>query len=220
MPAIGDLRKGTPSGSDSSFYKWLPCERCDKERWVQLRKGLPTNKICLRCVHLQNRRHFGIIESPPKRGEIRYAQDIGRKGGDRWAWLPCATCGYYRWVMLKKGKPAHRFCRKCHPNRRWRYGHSSGKITEDGYKMVKLYPDSPYYSMANKVGYVMEHRLVVAQSLGRPLTSRERVHHKNGNRPDNRPKNLRLFANETEHHTYHHSLAAKTEAAFLRFFRL
>lgn len=38
-----------------------------------------------------------------------------------------------------------------------------------------------------------EHRMVMAQMLGRPLRRGESPHHRNGDRADNRPENLELW---------------------------
>jgi len=67
-----------------------------------------------------------------------------------------------------------------------------GTGTLAGYRFVWLPKDDPLHSMAWKSGYMPEHRLVMARSVGRPLDRRETVHHINGDTTDNRLENLQL----------------------------
>lgn len=66
----------------------------------------------------------------------------------------------------------------------------SGRYTNNqGYVLIYK-PDHP---TSQKSGWIMEHRYVMEQMLGRALYADENVHHKNGKRDDNRPTNLELW---------------------------
>ena len=67
-----------------------------------------------------------------------------------------------------------------------------GRILFRGYWRVRLPADHAYHSMVNSTGYVAEHRLVMAEHLGRPLLSSERVMLIDGDRQNSQLANLRL----------------------------
>jgi len=99
------------------------------------------------------------------------------------------------------GKAARRLGVKCqrrgprsgpgHPD--WKGGRV---VDADGYALVWV---AEHPNRRKHTHYMLEHRLVMERVLGRYLAAEEVVHHKNGNKQDNGPENLEVFANNTDH---------------------
>jgi len=71
----------------------------------------------------------------------------------------------------------------------WQGGRS---VSRQGYILVKVSDDIRHLIGPLRSEYVLEHRLVMARKLGRPLTEDETVHHVDGDKTHNDPENLQL----------------------------
>jgi len=155
-------------------------------------------------------------------GSVKKGYEIGsaNKQG-KYVFLPCVDCDNARWVKLTFGVPDSTRCFTCSniikgkalgltnlgrkhtteelQNMRAAHlgdkSHSwkGGRILIDGYYLIKIYPNDPYYAMATQQNYVLEHRLIMAKHLGQCLTKSDIVHHTNGDKTDNRIENLELI---------------------------
>jgi hypothetical protein len=102
----------------------------------------------------------------------------------------CPTCENYFAVPPSELKRGGIYCsKKCYrrigpDNPRWRGGQ---RAHGQGYLIVSYNNER-----------VLEHRHVMEAALGRPLKRNEIVHHRNGNRTDNRRENL-VVMTQAEH---------------------
>lgn len=74
--------------------------------------------------------------------------------------------------------------------RKRRKSHES-TLNSDGYVLITR-KGHPNQNLPG--GRMLEHVFVMSESLGRPLVKGENVHHKNGDRSDNRIENLELWS--------------------------
>jgi len=79
-----------------------------------------------------------------------------------------------------------------HRSRERHHNWKGGFKTVEGYAMIMPTPEEALLCPPGVNGYVLEHRLVMAKALGRPLADEETVHHIDGNRARNDISNLQL----------------------------
>lgn len=147
-------------------------------------------KVCKRCglekAFEDFRPHKRIKDG--RMNKCRLCVGIEHKARLRANAPACADCGE------KVSNKRITRCRPCSQKHRSGQNHHAYKggrsVSPRGYVYLSGYSGHPN---ARKGGGIAEHVLVMSQVLGRPLTKEENVHHKNGDRSDNRAENLELW---------------------------
>jgi len=151
----------------------------------------------------------------PNVGDILHGKDLLKQGTQsvkKYIFSRCPDCGKERWLTLRKANSnGFSRCQSCcgiatntaghlphgkmENSPHWKGGRG---VNRHGYIYIRVYESDPYFPMATHQkrggGEMAEHRLIMARHLGRMLTRQEHVHHKNGDKKDNRLENLELIS--------------------------
>lgn len=167
------------------------------------------------------------IRIAPVLGEIRGSKSLGKKHRGKYIFACCPECNEGHWIRLDEYKKKKEiYCKACSGIAigQSNMGHTVSaetrcKISEKlrgersnrwlggkkriNPKYIKLSSDHKYSCMAQSGGYVLEHRIVMAEYMGRPLGTQEVVHHRNRDTRDNQIENLALLESQSEHVKLH-----------------
>lgn len=96
----------------------------------------------------------------------------------------------------------------------YKHSRKRGTHLSRGYRQIF----QPTHHRSDCNGYVPEHILVMEKHLGRKIISPEQVHHIDGNKLNNKPSNLKVYASMSEHLKKGHSADYKARITLRRLF--
>src|SRR3990167_3386767 len=105
--------------------------------------------------------------------------------------ISCPICGNL-FQLRRDGRNLDQTCsKKCNMLRQFEQKKRlrKDKKMRNGYVLIRV----PGLKNGTHQSFVQEHRFVMEKILGRKLLLTEEVHHKNGQKDDNRPENLELW---------------------------
>lgn len=204
MPTFTDVVCGycgaTFNCAPGNTKQRYPNRYCSRACANRARRRRPREFIPRPCAHCGN-----VFDPTPKRGYdparkycseacVHAGRGMAIRKRTEYACLRCGKTVVRPRCHVDSGKHRGKFCsRDCtyaywrehpdeHPSFRNKVAFAE-RIDSQGYVWVYV-PGR---------GRMRQHHVVMEKVLGRPLEPWETVHHKNGNRADNRPENLELW---------------------------
>lgn len=124
---------------------------------------------------------------------IKTSKELGRKGNRKYISKQCVKCKQDRWIEIHREKASGYtgLCSKCFiakgaDNSMWK----GGRTIVKGYVRIL----HKKHSLAIKSGYILEHRLIASQKYGVEAVKNMIVHHKDGNKLNNKIENLEIVS--------------------------